>query len=67
MWENYGEWTGDYDDLMRPLEMLALEMLGIGGINLQDTPQGIYVGVPFNPEVDLSGVLGTRLSIPAVP
>jgi hypothetical protein len=52
---------------MRPLEMLALEMLGIGGINLQDTPQGIYVGVPFNPEVDLSGVLGTRLSIPAVP
>jgi hypothetical protein len=53
MFENYGDWNIPFDDFFQPLEMLANEMLRIAGINLKMTPQGLYVGVPFNVEVDL--------------
>lgn len=54
IWSGYGNWTPEVN-VFQPLEALADEMLNIAGITLAMTPEGIYVGVPFNPEVDTPG------------
>jgi hypothetical protein len=56
MWGSYGQWSAEFD-VFEPLEALAEKVLRIGGITLEPMPEGIYVGVPFNPEVDAPWII----------
>jgi hypothetical protein len=48
MFDTYGEWKsiGVYD----PLKQIAYDLLKVGGLDLQQRDEGMYVDVPFTPQ-----------------
>lgn len=45
MWGNYGKWAGL--EVFDPLKDIAHDLLKVGGVDIQNRPQGPYVNVPL--------------------